>query len=61
MEIAPTFVVWHPVIEKVHVGEDIGVSHHNSLGMAGRAARVNESQNCFRVIKGIRTLTVRNG
>ena len=60
VEIAFAFLKWHPVVERVNVGENIGVSQHNALGMASRAARVNESQNRVWIIKVNRTRAARN-
>lgn len=50
VEIHSTLSVSHPIVEVVNVGQNIGVSHHNSLWLTSRATRVDKSQNRFRVV-----------
>ena len=53
MQIDGTLCVSHPVIKVVDIGQDVRVSHHHALGLAGRATRVNKSQNRFRIINNV--------
>src|SRR5216683_5475888 len=43
VEMYTTFSVGHPVVEMVHIREDIRVSQHNAFGTASCSARVDES------------------
>ena len=43
VKIHSAFGVSHPEVKVLEIGEDVGVRHHNALGMAGCAARVDES------------------
>ena len=54
VEIHTALFVGHPVVEVVYIRQDIGVSQHNALGMAGCAASVDESQDRFRIVNGFR-------
>src|SRR5215813_4479670 len=49
------FFVSHPIVEVVHVGQDIGVGYHDGLRPARRATCIDESKNRFRVINRFRT------
>src|SRR6266481_1315013 len=50
MQIDAAFSVSHPIAKVAEVRQDVGVSHHDPFRPAGRAARVDEGQNRFRVI-----------
>src|SRR4029077_17605630 len=54
------FRVTHPVIKMVNVSQNVSVSYHHALGPASRAARVNQSQHCFRVITNLGRTIVSN-
>src|SRR6266566_1770134 len=60
MQIDTAFSVSPPIAEVVEVRQDVGVSHHDALRPARRAARIDEGQNCFRVINRIWTGVVPN-
>src|SRR5580704_2927517 len=60
MQIDTTFSVSHPIAEVIEIREDVGVSHHNALRPARRAARIDEGQNGFWVINRIWTGAVPN-
>src|ERR1700731_137511 len=51
MQIHAAFSISHPIAEVVEVRQDVGVSHHDALRPARRAAGIDEGQYCFRVIK----------
>src|SRR5713226_741580 len=53
MQIDAALSVSHPIAEVVDVRQDVGVSHHDALRPTRRAARIDESQNRFRVINRI--------
>src|ERR1700688_1924159 len=43
MQVDTALSISHPIAEVVHVRQDVGVSHHDALRPARRAARVDES------------------
>src|SRR5579862_1937202 len=55
MQKDAAFPVSHPIAEVIDVRKDVGVSHHDALRPARRAARIDKSQNRFRVVDRIRT------
>ena len=55
VKINAAFFVGRPVIEEVDVGQHVGVTHRDTLRVAGRAARVDEGQDRFGVINCIRS------
>src|ERR1700753_2343159 len=50
MQVDGAFRVTHPVIEVMNVRQDVGMGHHYAFRLAGRAARINESEYRVRVI-----------
>src|ERR1700756_2942662 len=60
MQIDTAFSVCHPIVEVVEVRQDVGVSHHDALGPARCATRIDKSEDRFRVINGIWTGIVLN-
>src|ERR1700719_81828 len=60
MQIDAAFSISHPIAEVVELRQDCGVSHHDALRPARRAAGIDEGQYCFRVINRIWTRVVRN-
>src|SRR6202166_4259960 len=59
-EIDAAFSISHPIAEVIEVRQDVSVSHHDALRPARGAARIDERQNCFRVINRIWTGVVTN-
>src|ERR1700733_916499 len=55
VEIDRAFLEWHPVIEKLDVLKDIGVTQCDPFGTAGCAAGVDESENRIRIVDGVAT------
>ena len=53
MEKHAALGVSHPVIQMIDIGQNVSVSDHHALGMAGSSARVNKSQNRVRIINYI--------
>src|ERR1700722_2396754 len=60
MQIDTAFLACHPIVEVVEVRQDVLVSHHDALRPARSAARINDGQNCVRVINRIWTGGVHN-
>src|SRR5277367_4124650 len=60
MQIDTAFLASHPIVEVVEVRQDVRVSHHDALRPTRGAARINQGQNCVRVINRIWTGGVPN-
>src|SRR6266700_2764572 len=60
VKINAAFFVGGPIVEEVDVRQYVGVTHGNTLRVAGRAARVDEGQDRFGVIDCIRSWFVRD-
>ena len=43
VKIHSAFGVSHPEVKVLEIGEDVGVRHHDALGTAGCAARIDQS------------------